>query len=181
MPRLRNVLRVWGLYQLSFEKLRKAEVPSSLPLAVALTMNLRNLSAATAVPCQSRAPRHGEMWLHCWARCCSSDWLGAFRQEGGFLLAPAVTDLTTEATLMFFQKWHDQQGSERCCFLRGLARTACPRVSWINIFMLQDLQLQPKNPYFCIHRRLLEGNSSSMLACSALMGNLQEPKRFPLF
>ena len=54
------------------------------------------------------------------------------RQEGGFLLAPAVTDLATEAMLMFFKKWHDQRGSERCCFLRDWQGQLSPRVSGLT-------------------------------------------------
>ena len=53
------------------------------------------------------------------------------RQEGGFILAPAVTDLATEAMLMFSKR---------------LARTAQSKGFRINIFMLhRTLQLQSKN------------------------------------
>ena len=155
-----NVLRVWGLYQLCFESWERAEAPSSLPLAVALTLNLRNLSAATFLPWQSRAPRHGTdvATLPQPAAALAVD-LELSRQEGDFLLAPCSDspDHWSNADVLQEVAWSTRQWT--LLFSKRPARTAQSKGFRINIFMLhRTLQLQPKNPYFLLEptRVLLE-------------------------
>ena len=127
-----NVLRVWGLYQLSFENWESSGTLISAP-GCCLDHELEKPLCfhVSTMPEQSPETRRDVATLPQPAAALATG-LELSRQEGGFLLAPAVTDLTTEATLMFFKKWHDQQGSERCCFLRDWQGQLSPRVSGLT-------------------------------------------------
>ena len=124
--------------------------PHLCPLAVALTLNLRNLSAATFLPWQSRAPRHGTdvATLPQPAAALAID-LELPRQEGDSLLAPCSDwpDHWSNAEVLQEVAWSTRQWT--LLFSKRPARTAQSKGFRINIFMLHRTPAPGGNPAPC--------------------------------